>query len=323
MKVFLTGGTGFIGSHTAERLIQRGDEVVALVRTPSKADRLGALGCDLIPGDLADEDAIRAGMSDCQAVIHAAAMYEVGIPRSQHEAMYEANVQGTRNVLTAALDLGIPRAVYVSTIGIFGDTQGEVLDETSESTRRFGTYYEETKYEAHQVARELIGRGLPCIIVMPGVTYGPDDPSALGQLVDRFVGKKLPALPLPTLGGNYGHRDDIVSGILLALDKGRPGESYVLGGEIARQRDFVTKLAENLGRKPPPNLPTVLLKAFAPLGPVIGPLLDMPTNLSEAIASDGATFWATHEKAMRELGYNPRGLDQGVKDLLAARSAAS
>jgi dihydroflavonol-4-reductase len=141
----------------------------------------------------------------------------------------------------------------------------------------------------------------------------------MGQLIERFIAKKLPALPLPTLGGNYGHRDDIVSGILLALDKGRTGESYILGGEIARQKEFVAKLAAHLGRKPPRDLPTGLLKAMAPLGPVIGPLLDLPPNLHEATASDGATFWGFHEKATRELGYSPRNIDQGIKDLLAAR----
>ena len=320
MRVFLTGGTGFIGSAVARQLTERGDSVVALVRTPAKATQLEQAGCDLIPGDLGDEAALRAGMSDSQAVIHAAAMYEVGIRASERGPMHEANVMGTRNVLGTALELRIPRSIYISTIGIFGDTKGRVLNETDPSSGDFGTYYEETKYQAHQVALELIEKGLPGIIVMPGVTYGPDDPSALGDLVDRFVAKKLPALPLPTLGGNYGHVDDIVSGILLALDKGRTGESYVLGGEIARQRDFVAKLAEHLGRKPPRELPTFVLKAMAPLGPVIGPLLDLPPNLREATASDGATFWATHEKAVRELGYSPRSLDQGIKDLLAARS---
>lgn len=320
MKVFLTGGTGFIGSRVATTLRQRGDEVTALVRTPAKAEVLEASGCDLMPGDLNDLDALRAGMSDCEAVIHAAAMYEVGIKASQRRAMYEANVTGTKNVLGTALELRLPRCVYVSTIGVFGDTKGAVVDESHFTAQAsFGTYYEETKHQAHLLALDLIAHGLGCIIVMPGVTYGPDDPSAMGQLVDRFVSNKLPALPLPTLGGNYGHRDDIVAGILLALDKGRPGESYILGGEIARQKEFVAKLAAQLGRKPPRDLPTFFLKAMAPLGPVVGPLLDLPPNLHEATASDGATFWATHEKAKRELGYNPRGLDQGIKDLLAAR----
>lgn len=320
MKIFLTGGTGFIGSGIATRLRERGDEVIALVRTPSKATALERAGCELMPGDLGDIDAIRAGMSDCQSVIHAAAMYEVGIKKSQHHAMYEANVVGTRNVLEAALELGIPRAVYVSTIGVFGDTKGKVVDETHFSNlATFGTYYEETKHQAHLVTLELIARGLPCIIVMPGVTYGPEDPSAMGQLVDRFVNKKLPALPLPTLGGNYGHRDDIVAGILLALDKGRTGETYILGGEIARQKDFVAQLAAQLGRKPPLDLPSIFLRAMAPFGPVVGPLLDLPPNLHEATASDGATFWATHDKAIRELGYSPRNIEQGIKDLLAER----
>lgn len=320
MKVFLTGGTGFIGSRIAIKLRERGDEVIALVRTASKATVLEQAGCESMPGDLGDIDAIRAGMSECQAVIHAAAMYEVGIKESQRPAMYQANVVGTRNVLEAALELGVPRAVYVSTIGVFGDTKGKVVDETHFSNlATFGTYYEETKHQAHLVTLELIARGLPCIIVMPGVTYGPNDPSAMGQLVDRFVKKKLPALPLPTLGGNYGHLDDIVSGILLALDKGRAEDSYILGGEIARQKDFVAKLAAQLGRKPPPHLPTIFLKAIAPLGPVLGPLLDLPPNLREALASGDATFWATHEKAVRELGYNPRNIDEGIKDLLAAR----
>ena len=319
MKVFLTGGTGFIGSRVATQLRGRGDEVVALVRTPSKAEALEETGCDLVAGDLGDVDAIRAAMSDCQAVIHAAAMYEVGIKKTQHPAMYQANVVGTRNVLGAALDLQVPRCIHVSTIGVFGDTKGEVVDETAFSNlATFGTYYEETKHQAHLVALELIARGLPCIIVMPGVTYGPHDPSAMGQLIERFIAKKLPALPLPTLGGNYGHRDDIVSGILLALDKGRTGESYILGGEIARQKEFVAKLAAHLGRKPPRDLPTGLLKAIALLGPVVGPLLDLPPNLHEATASDGATFWGIHEKATRELGYSPRNIDEGIKDLLAA-----
>lgn len=320
MKVFLTGGTGFIGSRVAATLRQRGDEVTALVRTPAKAEALGASGCDLMPGDLNDVDALRAAMSDCQAVIHAAAMYEIGIRSSQRDAMHEANVTGTRNVLGTALQLRVPRCVYVSTIGVFGDTKGEIFDEFRFSAEAsFGTYYEETKHQAHLVALELIAQGLPCIIVQPGVTYGPEDPSAMGKLVDRFVSKKLPALPLPTLGGNYAHRDDIAAGILLALDKGRPGESYILGGEIARQKEFVAKLAEQIGRKPPRDLPSFFLKAMAPLGPLIGPLLDLPPNLHEATASDGATFWATHEKAKRELGYNPRGLDEGIRDLLAAR----
>lgn len=317
----MTGATGFIASEVARKLRTRGDDVVALVRTPAKAAGLEKLGCELVPGDLGDDAAIRAGMSTCEAAIHAAAVYEVGIPRSQRAAMYEANVVGTERVLQAAQELGLPRVVYVSTQGALGDTKGKVVDESYEHAGEFGSYYEETKYLAHKVALRFIESGLPCIIVMPGFTYGPDDPSAIGDLIDQFLAKRLPALPLPTLGGSYAHRDDIAEGILLALDKGRPRNSYILGGDIARQSEFVAKLAAQVGRKPPPNMPTFLIKAIAPLGPVIGPTLGFPPNLREAVGSDGMTFFGSHAKATRELGYNPRSLDQGLAELLAARKS--
>lgn len=315
----MTGATGFLGSEIARKLRARGDEVVALVRNPAKATALESQGCELVPGDLSDDDAIRAGMSTCEAAIHAGAMYEVGIPASERPAMYEANVAGTERVLQAAQDIGLPRIVYVSTQGVLGDTGGRVVDEEHEAPSPSGTYYEETKYLAHQVALRFIRAGLPCIIVMPGFTYGPDDPSAIGELIERFLAKKLPALPLPTVGGSYAHRDDVTNGILAALDKGRPGQSYILGGDKVRQSEFVAALAAQVGRKPPPSMPTFLLKAIAPLGPLIGPPMGFPPNIRETLSSDGATYWGSHEKATRELGYKPRPLEQGLRDLLAER----
>ncbi len=124
MRVFLTGATGFIGGTVARQLRDRGDEVVCLVRSPKKAEALEGIGCSLVRGDLSDRAAIAAAMAGCDAAIHAAAMYEVGIPKSQHAAMYEANVTGTENALGAAKDAGVGKVVYVSTVGIFGDTHG-------------------------------------------------------------------------------------------------------------------------------------------------------------------------------------------------------
>src|SRR5919106_3563574 len=128
MKVFVTGGTGFIGGHVVRKLRERGDEVVALCRTAEKGQPLSDIGCDLAPGTLSEEPALRDGMRGCDAVIHGAAVYEVGIPKSEHEAMYEANVRGTERVLRAVLDEGIPKAVYISTVGAFGNTRGKVVD---------------------------------------------------------------------------------------------------------------------------------------------------------------------------------------------------
>src|SRR4051812_12884209 len=127
MRLFLTGGTGFIGGAVARKLRERGDDVVALVRTPAKAAALSANGVELVAGDLGDDEAIAKGVAGCDAVIHAAAIYEVGIPKSKRPEMYAANVEGTRRVLEAALAAGVKTAVYVSTVGIFGNTHGQIV----------------------------------------------------------------------------------------------------------------------------------------------------------------------------------------------------
>ena len=322
MKVFVTGGTGFIGEHVVRRLLERGDEVVCLARSPEKGRRLESLGASIAEGDLADAAAIKAGMEGADAVVHGAAVYEVGIPQGEHEAMYEANVLGTETVLRAALECNVPKVVYISTVAAFGDTHGEVVDETFEHPgTEFTSYYEETKYRAHQVAKQLIvDEGLPCVIVQPGGVYGPEDHSALGTTISQFVDGKLPMLPFPDLGMNLVHVDDVAAGVLLALEKGEVGEAYVLGGQITTMREAIDTVGKLAGRKPPRmTMPTGLLKLLTPIGPLVGKLMGQPPNLGELISSaDGVTFWARHDKAIKELGYSPRSLEPGLRETLAA-----
>jgi nucleoside-diphosphate-sugar epimerase len=322
VKVFVTGGTGFIGGEVVRQLRDRGDEVVCLVRNPKKGERLAAMGCELVAGDLSDGASIRAGLEGCDAAIHAAAMYEVGIPASQHPAMFEANVTGTERVLEAALAAKTPRIVHVSTCGVFGDTHGRVVDETYEHPgKEFTSYYEETKLEAHRIAKRMIEEdGLPCIIVQPGGVYGPGDTSQVADLIDQLLAGKLPLIPLPDLGVCMSHVEDIAGGILLALDKGRPGEAYVISGPATTMREAIETVARVAGRKPPKYaVPTPLLKAMIPIGPLVGKLMNQPPNLREMIASaDKVTFWASYEKATGELGYEPRGLEEGLRQTLEA-----
>jgi dihydroflavonol-4-reductase len=322
MRVFVTGGTGFIGGHVARKLRERGDDVRALVRTPEKGPALTERGCELVPGDLSDADAIRAGMEGCDAAIHGAAMYEVGIPESEHQAMYEANVIGTMTLLRAALEAKLDRVVYISTVGAFGNTKGQVVDETYEHPgTAYTSYYEETKVEAHRLAKRLIAdEGLPCVIVQPGGVYGPDDHSALGRQMNQFLAGKMPLMAFPDLGFNMVHVDDVATGVLLALDKGKIGEAYVLGGQITTMRELIQTLARVAGKKPPKRtLPTGLMKAMTPVGPIVGKMMNQGPNLRELISSaDNVTFWAKHDKAMAELGYSPRGLEQGLRDTLEA-----
>ena len=320
MRVFLTGGTGFIGGAVARRLRERGDDVAALVRTPAGAETLAALGCSIVAGDLGDVDAIREGLDGADAAIHGAAIYEVGIPAKRRQAMYDANVAGTRNVLSAALDAGTPKVVYVSTVAAFGDTKGVVVDETYEHPGRYTSYYDETKHLAHQEARRQIAAGLRCVIVQPGAVYGPGDHSVVGDMVHKLLKGRLPAVAFPEMGLNAVHLDDVATGILLALDAGRTGESYVLGGEITTLGKIVATAAEVAGRRPPRlTMPAAFVRAIAPLGPVLGPLMGYPPNIRELVStSDGVTFWASDGKARAELGYSPRPLAEGLHDTLEA-----
>lgn len=322
MRVFVTGGTGFIGGEVVRQLRQRGEEVTCLVRSPENAGKLKDLGCELTAGDLGDERAIRAGMEGCDAVIHAAAMYEVGIPAKQRPAMWEANVAGTERVMKVALEAKVPRIVYVSTVGIFGNTHQRVVDESYENPETdFTSYYEETKLEAHKLVKRMIAeRDLPAIIVQPGGVYGPGDTSQVADLLEQFFAGKLPLLPFPELGICMTHVEDIAGGILLALDKGKLGETFVISGPATTMREAIDTVARISGRKAPKRaLPTGLMKAMIPIGPLVGKVMGQPPNLRELISSaDGVTFWASYEKAERELGYSPRGMDEGLRQTLEA-----
>jgi nucleoside-diphosphate-sugar epimerase len=319
VRVFLTGGTGFIGGHVARRLRERGDEVVALVRSPGKAAGLRELGCELVEGDLSDGAAIRSGVAGCDAAIHAGAVYKVGIPKSEYAAMQESNVRGTERVLDAATDAGVDRIVYVSTCAVFGDTHGKIAEEGHERNADFPSEYERTKVLAHQIAEDRVARGAPIVIVQPGGVYGPGDHSEIGNVIDQVSRGKMPAKTFPEAGFMFCHVEDVAGGIVLALDKGRAGEAYILAGHQGTLGELIEKVAAIAGRKPPRfTMPAGLMRATAPLGPVIGPLLGFPPNLRELIASsDGVTYWASDAKARRELGFAPRDFEQGLRETVA------
>lgn len=320
MRVFLTGGTGFIGGHVARQLRARGDEVVTLVRSPEKAEALRSSGCELIEGDLSSVEAIRRGVQGCDAVVHVGAVYKVGIPKSEHAAMYEANVTGTENVLDAAIEVHVPRIVHVSTVGVFGNTHGKVVDETYRRDVDFPSEYERTKTLAHEIAEDRIAKGAPIVIVQPGGVYGPNDHSELGNIIDQASTGKLPAKLYPETGFMFCHVEDIAAGILLALDKGQVGDAYILSGTQGTLGELVDRVAAIAGRKPPRfTMPSIVMRLIAPLGPVVGPPMGFPPNLREAIAStDGVTYWATDAKARRELGFAPREFDAGLRETVAA-----
>jgi nucleoside-diphosphate-sugar epimerase len=223
------------------------------------------------------------------------------------------------------VEAGVRRIVYVSTIGSFGNTGGRVVDEAYRHPGHgFRSYYEETKVLAHRAAEARIERGAPVVIAMPGGVYGPGDTSDLGQLIDRVRTGRLPGRMYPETGFNWVHVDDVVEGILLAHDRGTPGEAYVLGGQLGTIGDMIDAVASAAGRKAPRwRWPSPVIKMGIPFGRLIGPMLGLGPNLRELIAAgDGVTYWASHAKAERELGYEPRDLATGVRDTVGELSAA-
>jgi dihydroflavonol-4-reductase len=320
MRVVVTGGAGFVGRAVVERLGLRGDDVVALVRDPASAGFLteGGGRVTLVRSSLADPGTLADAMHGADGLIHVAGSYRVGIKASERPAMWDANVGTTERVLDAAIAAGVPRIVDISTVNVFGDTRGRVVDETyrRDSTDGFLSYYDETKYRADEAAEARIEAGAPIVIVMPSQVYGPHDHSLASEQLHHAYHGTLRYRAFDSLGMGWVHVHDLADGILAALDGGVIGERYCLAGPNPRLADSIDTAAR-LGHHPPPRLrmPVALARAFAPVNDALGGLPGMPAILRETIsASDGVTYWASHEKASRELGFQPRSLEQGIAD---------
>ena len=278
MKAFVTGGSGFIGQHVVQKLLARGDTVHALARSEDSAAVLRQLGATVFMGDITDSASLRPAMEGCDTVFHIAAWYKIGAEDWMNaEAI---NVGGTRRVLRLAHELGIPKIIYTSTVAVFGDTQGQLVDETYYKEGPFLTEYDRTKWLAHyKVAMPLIEKGAPITIVMPGAVYGPGDTSAIADMMRMFY-RGLPALPGADFTVTYAHVDDIAEGHLLAADKGKLGESYLLTGPSIPLNEMVDFWAHLIGRKSPSlRIPGRPLTKFAPLMEKVGATCSCPQHL--------------------------------------------
>lgn len=323
MHHFVTGGTGFLGGHLIERLLARGDRVTALVRDRQRAEGMAARGVTLAPGDLLDKDSLRAGMAGADALFHVAGWYKVGVrdPGTAHAV----NVTGTRNILDVMEELSIPKGVYTSTLAMNSDTGGRVVDE---SYRFEGTHlseYDRTKALAHhQVAEPRMAAGLPLVIVQPGLIYGPGDRSPSGRVILDFLRGDLPALPKAS-GVCWGHVEDIAEGHLLALERGRVGESYIIAGPCHTFVEAFEMMAEISGLPAPPiRIPPLVMKMLAgPMG-LLDRLLPLPPRFTgEGMrVQAGVTYYGSNGKARRELGYEPRPLAEGLRQSLPSYRAA-
>jgi dihydroflavonol-4-reductase len=311
MKIFLTGGTGFIGQPLAQALLKRGWQVTALVRQPDspQAQALVKMGANCLPGDVTDRESMRASMTAADIVIHNAAWYEFGLAKKQHQLMHDINVTGTANILSLALELGIPRTVYVSSTIAFGPTGKTAVDETYKRQKPFSSYYEQTKTEAHEIAHDFQRRGLPLIIVCPDGVVGPNDHSARAYFLRMYLNHLMPPFAWsPDTINSLVHVTDLSNGIALAAEKGKLGETYILAGEPLSSREMVgIWMTKPGGFKVRFYIPTWLAQfMFAPLEP-LQRLIGLPAAISRETASAASISMAYSSlKAQRELGWTFR-----------------
>ncbi len=303
MRYFVTGATGFIGSHVAAQLRARGDEVVAIVRSPKKQSLLPSLGVEVVVGDVIDRDSLRTPMRGVDGVFHIAGWYKIGV--KDRRTALATNVEGTRNVLSVMQELGIRRGVYTSTLAIFSDTRGAIRDESYRSPARWLTLYDESKWRAHyEVAEPMIREGLPLTIVLPGAVYGPGDTSPMHDVWVEYLSRKLRAVP-KTTALCFGHVDDTAQGHLLAMDKGKSGESYIIAGPPHTLVEAIAIGSHATGIPGPSSHPSRGMIRF---------LAALTRNERLRIAA--ATYLGSNAKAHRELGFAPRPLEGGLPPTL-------
>jgi len=304
MKSFVTGGTGFVGAHVVRKLVERGDEVVALVRATSNLALLHKLPIETAVGDLRDQKSLVEPMQGVDEVYHVAADYRLW---SRHpEEMYASNVDGTRNVLQAAEEARVPKVVYTSTVGCLGlPKDGSPGDEDTPVTRdELVGHYKKSKYDAEQVALEYAARGLPVVIVNPSTPVGPGDikPTPTGKIIVDFLRGRMPAYV--DTGLNLIAVEDVATGHLLAAEKGRVGEKYILGYRNLTLREILHMLAMITDRRPPSvRIPHWVALAAAAVDTAVSRVLSKEPGITiEAVQMSRKMMFFSAAKAVRELG---------------------
>ena len=320
-EYFLTGGTGFVGGHLADQLLEAGHDLVVLARDPADASALADSGADVVAGDLRDPETMREPMRGVDGVFHLAAWYEVG--PADPSGMEAINVDGTRHVLELVDDLDVPRAVYTSTLAVNSDTGGAVVDEDYRFDGEHLSEYDRTKWEAHhEVAVPMAEAGVPVVTVMPGVIYGPGDESAVGRAIRQFLAGDLPVIPRRT-AYTWGHVDDVARAHVQAMERGEPGAEYIVGGPIATLVEAFDYVAEAAGRPPPRALPPWVFGALAPVAQVLERVVTLPQDYrAETLrVLAGATYLGDNTRATQELGLEHRPLREGLAATVATEMA--
>jgi dihydroflavonol-4-reductase len=306
MKAFITGATGFVGSHVARALAAQGAELRLLVRPTSRTDNIIDLPAEVVKGDLRAPESLKKAMAGCDFVFHVAADYRLWV-RDPAE-MYRANVEGTRAIISAAQESGVERVIYTSSVATMGFTKdGHIAAEDSPvSIRDMVGHYKRSKFMAEEIALEAGRKGANVVVVNPTTPIGEYDikPTPTGRIVVDFLKRKFPAYV--DTGLNLADVKEVARGHLLAMEKARPGERYILGGQDLTLKQILDKLAELTGLPSPTmKVPHAVAMGFAVFdqfftGMILG---KEPRATIDAVKMGRKKMFASSAKAERELGY--------------------
>jgi dihydroflavonol-4-reductase len=313
-KVLVTGASGFIGSAVARALVARGASVRLLMRPGSDRRNVAGLPAEEVVGDLADRASLERAVSGCDAVFHVAADYRLWVRDAA--AMQQVNVDGTRWLMEAAMAAGVRRVVHTSSVATLGHRQdGRPADEhTPISLDDMVGPYKRSKFLGEREVRKLVERGLPAVIVNPSTPVGPHDirPTPTGRLIVEAMAGRMPAYV--DTGLNIVHVDDVAEGHLLALERGRIGERYILGGDDMSLAEILHALAAISGRSPPRvRLPRLALYPVAYASELLARLSGgEPFATVDGLKLARHHMYFSSRKAAEELGYSPRPAAEGL-----------
>jgi dihydroflavonol-4-reductase len=315
MRAFVTGGTGFVGSHVLRSLLKEGYKVTVLVRENSNLGNVRGLEIDIVKGDLNDPN-IWKSMQNCNYLFHVAAHYSLW--QKERHLLYDHNVEGTRNILAAAQKAGIERTVYTSSVAAIGVGKfGQVVDENHQTpAEKLVGDYKKSKFLAEQVAKEAVTQGQDIVIVNPSSPIGPLDikPTPTGDIILRFLRRKMPAYM--DTGLNFIDVRDVAKGHLLALKKGKTGDRYILGNQNLSLKELLQILSEITGLP----APRISLPAFVPLTvawveeKILTPLGKSPTVPIDGVRMAQQPMYYDASKAISELGLPQSSLKVALKD---------
>lgn len=317
MKALVTGANGFTGSHLVRGLEAKGEQVVGFVRPTSDLSKLTGSQVELVKGDITDRASLEKAMSGVDVVFHTAAYVELGLVDAQ--AMSQVNIEGTQAVMETAKKLGVSKVVYCSTIGIFGDTQGRVVDETfTREQEGFSSAYDRTKYEAQRIVDEMAQAGLPVVSVLPVGIFGQGDPH-FGQIVKLFIDGKLKFWPGRDRVTGIVHVDDLVSAMIKAAEIGQNGEHYIISAGELSIGEMFDLISEKTGVPTPKEAPPWLIRLIGNVLTPIGQLLNWQPPLSRErvhyIYDRCVRVDAT--KARKELNWEPRSVQSILDELMS------